>query len=114
MSKKNLDEDFWENILRTNETKRELFGKSESRNVWCKASTAFHKKNTTPTLKHGSVMVWGCVCCKIVFDFSLNGKVPSLLTSRAWHGHVDARGAKSNQHGVPGTSLFGHFLAPSR
>ncbi|KAF7643297.1 hypothetical protein LDENG_00242120, partial [Lucifuga dentata] len=49
-AKKHLDDpqDFWENILWTDETKVELF--------------AFQKKNIIPTVKHGggSVMVWGC------------------------------------------------------
>ncbi|KAF7650254.1 hypothetical protein LDENG_00128610, partial [Lucifuga dentata] len=50
-------QDFWENILWTDETKVELFGSY----IWRKANTAFQKKNIIPTVKHGggSVMVWG-------------------------------------------------------
>ena len=63
-AKKHLDDpqDFWENILWTDETKVELFGRCASRYIWCKTNTAFHKKNIIPTVKHGggSVMVWGC------------------------------------------------------
>ena len=63
-AKKHLDDpqDFWENILWTDETKVELFGRCASRYIWRKTNTAFHKKNIIPTVKHGggSVMVWGC------------------------------------------------------
>ncbi len=63
-TKKSLDypQDFWANILWTDETKVELFGRCVSRYIWHKTNTAFHKKNIIPTVKHGggSVMVWGC------------------------------------------------------
>ncbi len=61
-AKKYLDypQDFWTNILWTDETK--LFGRCVSRYIWHKTNTAFHKKNIIPTVKHGGgrVMVWGC------------------------------------------------------
>ncbi len=55
-------QDFWENIMWTDESKVELFGRCVSRYIWCKTNTAFHKKNIIPTFKHGggTVMVWGC------------------------------------------------------
>ncbi len=63
-AKKYLDytQDLWANILWTDETKVELFGRCVSRYIWHKTNTAFHKKNIIPTVKHdgGSVMVWGC------------------------------------------------------
>ncbi|KAF7645836.1 hypothetical protein LDENG_00197530 [Lucifuga dentata] len=51
-----------ENILWTDETKVELFGRCASRYIWRKTNTAFQKKNIILTVKHGggSVMVWGC------------------------------------------------------
>ncbi len=53
---------FWANILWTDETKVELFGRCVSRYIWHKTNTGFHKKNIIPTVKHGggSVKVWGC------------------------------------------------------
>uniref|UniRef100_A0AAR2LJV0 Transposase n=1 Tax=Pygocentrus nattereri TaxID=42514 RepID=A0AAR2LJV0_PYGNA len=63
-SKTHLDDPqhFWENILWTDETKVELFGRCVSHYIWCKRNTAFRKKNIIPTVKYGggSVMVWGC------------------------------------------------------
>ncbi len=63
-AKKYLDypQDLWANILWTDETKVELFGRCVSRYIWRKTNTAFHKKNMIPTVKHGggSVMLWGC------------------------------------------------------
>ncbi len=67
-------QDFWANILWTEETKVELFGRCVSHCIWRKTNTAFHKKNIIPTVKHGggSVMVWGCFAtsgpgCSVVF-----------------------------------------------
>ncbi len=63
-AKKYIDypQDFWANILWTDETKVELFGRCVSRYIWRKTNTAFHEKYIIPTIKHGggSVMVWGC------------------------------------------------------
>lgn len=63
-SKTHLDDpqDFWDNILWTDETKVELFGRCVSHYIWRKRNTAFQKKNIIPTVKYGggSVMVWGC------------------------------------------------------
>jgi len=46
-------QDFWANILWTDATKVELFGKCVSRYIWLKTNTALHKKNIIPTIKHG-------------------------------------------------------------
>ncbi len=58
----NYPQDFWANILWTDATKVELFGRCVSCYIWRKTNTAFHKKNIIPTVKYGggSVMVWGC------------------------------------------------------
>ena len=49
---------FWENVLWTDETKVELFGKA----VYRKRNEAFKEKNTVPTVKHGGggPMFLGC------------------------------------------------------
>ncbi len=53
---------FWENVLWTDETKVELFGKVHHGTVYRKRNEAFKEKNTVPTVKHGggSNMFWGC------------------------------------------------------
>ena len=44
---------FWENVLWTDETKLELFGKAHHLYVYGKQNEAFKDKNTFPTVKHG-------------------------------------------------------------
>uniref|UniRef100_A0A3P8TZT7 F-box domain-containing protein n=1 Tax=Amphiprion percula TaxID=161767 RepID=A0A3P8TZT7_AMPPE len=53
---------FWENVLWTDETKVELFGKTHQLYVHRRKNEAYQEKNTVPTVKHGghSVMFWGC------------------------------------------------------
>ena len=56
------EQDFWNNVLWTDESKIELFGHQNRGHVWRTPNTAFQEKNFIPTVKHGggSVMVWGC------------------------------------------------------
>ena len=53
---------FWENVLWTNETKLELFGKSHQFYIHRCNNEAYKEKNTILTVTHegGSVMFWGC------------------------------------------------------
>uniref|UniRef100_A0A3P9KW98 Transposase Tc1-like domain-containing protein n=1 Tax=Oryzias latipes TaxID=8090 RepID=A0A3P9KW98_ORYLA len=53
---------FWENVLWTDETKLELFGKTHQLYVRRLKNEANNEKNTVPTVKHGggSVLFWGC------------------------------------------------------
>uniref|UniRef100_A0A8C5N469 Transposase n=1 Tax=Leptobrachium leishanense TaxID=445787 RepID=A0A8C5N469_9ANUR len=53
---------FWENVLWTDETKIELFGKAHHSTVYRKWNEAYKEKNTVPTVKYGggSMMFWGC------------------------------------------------------
>uniref|UniRef100_A0A8C5PYF6 Transposase Tc1-like domain-containing protein n=1 Tax=Leptobrachium leishanense TaxID=445787 RepID=A0A8C5PYF6_9ANUR len=53
---------FWENVLWTDETKIELFGKAHHSTVYRKRNEAYKEKNTVPTVKYsgGSMMFWGC------------------------------------------------------
>ena len=50
---------YWNNVLRSDETKIELFGHMDRHYVLCKPGTAFEKKYLIPTVKHGggSVML---------------------------------------------------------
>ncbi|KAF7640539.1 hypothetical protein LDENG_00040270, partial [Lucifuga dentata] len=66
-----------ENILWTDETKVDVFGRCASCYIWCKTNTAFQKKNIILTVKHGggSVMVWGC------FASSGPGRIDGTMNS---------------------------------
>ena len=66
---------FWQNVLWTDETKLELFGKSHKLYVHRRKNEAYKEKNTVPTVKHGGglVMFWGC------FAASGTGSLESTL-----------------------------------
>ncbi|CAJ0952378.1 unnamed protein product [Ranitomeya imitator] len=59
-------EEFWENVLWSDETKLELFGRNTTCLVWRKKNTELHPSNTIPTVKHGggNIMLWGCFSAK--------------------------------------------------
>uniref|UniRef100_A0A8C5R6Q7 Uncharacterized protein n=1 Tax=Leptobrachium leishanense TaxID=445787 RepID=A0A8C5R6Q7_9ANUR len=59
-------EEDWENVIWSDETKVELFGKNLTRHVWRRANAELHPKNTIPTVKHGgrNIMLWGCFSAK--------------------------------------------------
>ena len=46
-------EEDWENVIWSDETKIELFGKNSTRPVWRRKNAELHPKNTIPTVKHG-------------------------------------------------------------
>ncbi len=63
--------DYPKNILWTDETKVELFGRRLSRYIWRKPTQHFIKKIIMPTVKQGggSVMVWGWLA---IIDWTMN------------------------------------------
>lgn len=64
-AKKYIDayEDFWANVLFSDESKFNLFGYDGKQKVWRRNNEALLPKNLLPTVKHGggSIMVWGCM-----------------------------------------------------
>uniref|UniRef100_A0A8C5PUM9 Transposase Tc1-like domain-containing protein n=1 Tax=Leptobrachium leishanense TaxID=445787 RepID=A0A8C5PUM9_9ANUR len=83
-AKEHLDvpQHYWQNILWTDETKIELFGKNTQHYVWRKKGTAHQHQNLIPTVKHGrgSIMVWGCFAASgpgriVVIDGKINSRV---------------------------------------
>ncbi|KAK3537732.1 hypothetical protein QTP70_017889, partial [Hemibagrus guttatus] len=59
-------EENWVKVLRSDETKIELFGINSTHCVWRSRNAAYDPKNTIPTVKHGSgnIMLWGCFTAK--------------------------------------------------
>lgn len=60
---KSKDISFWKNVLFSDESKFEIFGKKKPSKIWRGKTEAFLEKNVITTIKHGggSVMVWGCM-----------------------------------------------------
>ncbi|KAK3530790.1 hypothetical protein QTP70_002824 [Hemibagrus guttatus] len=59
-------EEDWENVIWSDETKIELFGKNSTCHVWRRKNAELHPKNTIPTVKHGggNIMLSGCFSAK--------------------------------------------------
>ncbi|KAK3543638.1 hypothetical protein QTP70_025991 [Hemibagrus guttatus] len=59
-------EEDWENVIWSDETNIELFGKNSTCRVWKRKNAELHPKNTIPTVKHGggNIMLWGCFSAK--------------------------------------------------
>uniref|UniRef100_A0AAR2JYH4 Tc1-like transposase DDE domain-containing protein n=1 Tax=Pygocentrus nattereri TaxID=42514 RepID=A0AAR2JYH4_PYGNA len=59
-------EEYWENVIWSDETKVELFGTNTTHRVWRRVNAELHPKNTIPTVKHGGgkIMLWGFFSAK--------------------------------------------------
>jgi transposase len=55
-------ENYWNDVIFTDESKFNIFGSDGRQKVWRLPNTELEKKNLKVTVKHGggSVMVWGC------------------------------------------------------
>ncbi|GFY30586.1 transposable element Tc1 transposase [Trichonephila clavipes] len=75
---------FWNEVIFSDESKFNIFGSDGRRMVWCKPNTSHHPKHTIPTVKNGggSVMVWGYMAAsgvgKLVFIDGLMHKMAYL------------------------------------
>ncbi len=61
--KQTTDMDYWNHVLRSDETKINLFGSDGVKRVWWQPGEEYKDKCVLPAVKHGggSVMVWGCM-----------------------------------------------------
>ncbi len=57
-------EEDWENVIWSDETKIELFGKNSTCRVWRRKNDELHPKNTIPTVKHGGGNIPPSTFCK--------------------------------------------------
>ncbi len=57
------DEDYWDSILWSDETKINVFGTDGFKTVWRRKGKEYKEKCMVPTVKHGgsSVLMWGCM-----------------------------------------------------
>ncbi len=57
------DEDYWDSILWSDETKINVFETDGFKTVWRRKSEEYKEKCMVPTVKHGggSVLMWGCM-----------------------------------------------------
>ncbi len=57
------DEDYWDSILWSDETKINVFGTDGFKTVWRRKGEEYKEKCLVPTVKHGggSVLMWGCM-----------------------------------------------------
>ncbi len=61
--KQTKDMDYWNHVLRSDETKINLFGSDGVKRVWRQSGEEYKDKCVFPTVNYGdwSVMVWGCM-----------------------------------------------------
>ena len=82
-------QDFWTNVLWTDETKVEMFGHNVQHHVWQKPNTVYQHKHLIPTVNHsgGGVMIWACFAATgpgplAVIESTMNASVyQSILKS---------------------------------
>ncbi len=57
------DEDYWDSILWSDETKINVFGTDGFKTVWRRKGEEYKEKCMVPTVKHGGggVLMWGCM-----------------------------------------------------
>ncbi len=57
------DEDYWDSIFWSDETKINVFGTDGFKTVWRRKGEEYKEKCMVPTVKHGggSVLMWGCM-----------------------------------------------------
>ena len=56
----NKPQDFWNNVLWTDQTKVEMFGHNAQQHVWRKLNTIYQHKHLIPTVTGGGLMIWTC------------------------------------------------------
>ncbi len=91
------DEDYWNSILWSDETKIIVFGTDGFKTVWRRKGEEYKEKCMVPTVKHGggSVLMWGCMSAAGVgelhfIDGIMNSQMycSILLYRRCYHHSV--------------------------
>ena len=84
-----IPQSYWQNILCTDKTTVELFGRNTQNYGWRKKGTAHQHKNLIPNVKNGggSIMVWGCFAASVYQDIlqeKVRLPVCQLKLHRSW------------------------------
>ncbi len=90
------DEDYWDSILWSDETKINVFGTDGFKTVWHRKGEEYKEKCMVPEVKHGggSVLMWGCMSAAGVgelhfIDGIMNSQMYcSILKRRCYHHSV--------------------------
>ncbi|CAI9544104.1 unnamed protein product, partial [Staurois parvus] len=54
-------EDYWDSVLWSDETKINVFRTDVFKTVWRHNGEEYKEKCMVPTVKHDSVLLWGCM-----------------------------------------------------
>ncbi|GFX52283.1 transposable element Tc1 transposase [Trichonephila clavipes] len=94
---------FWNEVIFSDESKFNIFGSDGRHMVWRKPNTSYHPKHTIPTVKHegGSVMGRGCMAAsgvgKLVFIDGIMHKMAYLnILQNNLKESADKLGLRSN------------------
>ncbi len=67
-------------LLWSAETKINVFGTDGFKPVWCRKGEEYKEKCMVPTVKHGSVLMWGCMSAAGVGELHfINGIMNSQM-----------------------------------
>lgn len=75
--------EFWKQVLWSDESKFELFGRKQRARVWTKPGEKLADKNVQKTMKHGggSIMMWGCFAWSGVGNLE---KIDGIMTADSY------------------------------
>ncbi len=78
------DEDYWDSILWSDETKLNVFGTDGFKTVWHHKGEEYKGKCMVPTVKHGggSVLMWGCMSAAGVGELMNSQMYCSILKEK--------------------------------
>lgn len=100
------DQDYWDKVLYTDESKFNIFVSDGCSYVWRRAGRELEEKNLKGTVKHGggSLMVWGCMSASGVGSLVfVEGKMDHKQYIRILDENLDASVAKL---GIKDTYIF--------
>lgn len=80
---KSMPVSYWKQVLWTDESKFELFGRKRRAKVWRKSNESLKEGFTQSTVKHGggSIMVWGCFAWSGVGNLA---KIDGIMTADSY------------------------------